>query len=192
MQARAALLLLLWAARAAAEDKAMRTLSIGTTGVAVQIRQGPAFDQLFTWSKHLGDRGATHGEASEREQRVHALVASGAWPSYVWDEYQRLAAGSGQVDSGALLRDYGVAFSVAEHASSEPLVRAAVENDVVSVQRLLKDDYESDAALPDGTTALHTATYKGHESVVAALIAAGAMVQARCHDGVAALLMAAK
>ena len=54
MQARAALLLLLWAA--SAEDKAMRTLSIGTTGVAVQIRQGPAFDQLFTWSKHLGDR----------------------------------------------------------------------------------------------------------------------------------------
>ena len=44
----------------------------------------------------------------------------------------------------------------------------------------------------DGTTALHTATYKGHTSVVAALIAAGAMVQARCHDGVAALLMAAK
>ena len=38
-------------------------LSIGTTGVAVKIRQGPAFDQLFTWSKRLGDRGATHGEA---------------------------------------------------------------------------------------------------------------------------------
>ena len=112
MQARAALLLL-WAA--SADDKAMRTLSIGTTGVAVKIRQGPAFDQLFTWSKHLGDRGATHGEASEREQRVHSLVASGAWPSYAWDEYQRLAAGSGQVDSGGLLRDYGVAFSVAEH-----------------------------------------------------------------------------
>ena len=45
---------------ALADDKAMRTLSIGTTGVAVKIRQGPAFDQLFTWSKHLGDRGATH------------------------------------------------------------------------------------------------------------------------------------
>ena len=96
-----AALLLLWAA-SAAEDKAMRTLSIGTTGVAVKIRQGPAFDQLFTWSKHFGDRGATHGEASEREQRVHSLVASGAWPAYAWDEYQRLAAGSGQVDSGGL------------------------------------------------------------------------------------------
>ena len=58
-----AALLLLWAASAAAEDKAMRTLSIGTTGVAVKIRQGPAFDQLFTWSKRLGDRGATHGGA---------------------------------------------------------------------------------------------------------------------------------
>ena len=140
-----AALLLLWAASAAAEDKAMRTLSIGTTGVAVKIRQGPAFDQLFTWSKHLGDRGATHGEASEREQRVHSLVASGAWPAYAWDEYQRLAAGSGQVDSGGLLRDYGVAFSVAEHASSEPLFRAAVSSDVATVRRLLKDDHESDA-----------------------------------------------
>lgn len=47
-------------------------------------------------------------------------------------------------------------------------------------------------AMRDGTTALHTATYKGHTSVVAALVAAGANVQARCHDGVAALLMAAK
>ena len=150
-----AALLLLWAA--SAEDKAMRTLSIGTTGVAVRIRQGPAFDQLFTWSKHLGDRGATHGEASEREQRVHSLVASGAWPAYAWDEYQRLAAGSGQVDSGSLLRDYGVAFSVAEHASSEPLFRAAASNDAAEVRRLLKDDYESDAALPDGTTPLHAA-----------------------------------
>jgi ankyrin repeat protein len=186
---------MLWAARAAAEDKAMRTLSIGTTGVAVKIRQGPAFDQLFTWSKHLGDRGATHGEASEREQRVHSLVASGAWPSYAWDEYQRLAAGSGQVDSGSLLRDYGVAFSVAEHASSEPLFRAAVSSDVNTVRRLLKDDYESDAALPDGTTALHAAALSDSIKVAKLLLDsaddARSLIEARGAHGLTALHTAA-
>ena len=46
---------------------------------------------------------------------------------------------------------------------------------------------------PDpGTTALHTATYKGHLSVVEALIAANADVHPRCPDGVTPLLMAAK
>jgi len=186
---------MLWAASAAAEDKAMRTLSIGTTGVAVKIRQGPAFDQLFTWSKHLGDRGATHGEASEREQRVHSLVASGAWPSYVWDEYQRLAAGSGQVDSGALLRDYGVAYSVAEHASSEPLFRAAASNDAAEVRRLLKDDYESDAALPDGTTALHAAALSDSIKVAKLLLDsaddARSLIEARGAHGLTALHTAA-
>ena len=47
-------------------------------------------------------------------------------------------------------------------------------------------------AMRDGTTALHTATYKGHTLVVRALIGAGAAVQSRCYDGVTALLMAAK
>ena len=82
---------------------------------------------------------------------MHALVASGAWPAYAWDEYQRLAAGSGQVDSGALLPGLRRGLLRGRNAHRpEPLFRAAVSSDVDTVRRLLKDDYESDAALPDG------------------------------------------
>lgn len=186
--------LLILAVLAACEDKAVRTLQIGSTGVAVHIRDGPAFDRLFAWSRQLGDRGATHGEASEREGQVHALIASGAWPSHAWDEYQRLAAGSGQVDSGGLLRDYGVAFSVAEHAPSEPLVRAAVEGDVGTARRLL-EDYLSEAPLPDGTTALHAAALANSEAVAKLLLDraddARAFLESRGAHGLTALHTAA-
>ena len=61
-----------------------------------------------------------------------------------------------------------------------------------TVEALLSARAEVNMAMRDGTTALHTATYKGHAQVVDALISARANVQACCHDGVTALLMAAK
>jgi ankyrin repeat protein len=61
--------------------------------------------------------------------------------------------------------------------SAKDFIKAAKRGDLVGLKSLL----ESDAALmeardTDGSTALHCATWKGHEAVVAWLLSAGADV----------------
>ena len=120
------------------------TVSVGDTGLVVRISDGPASASLKSWAKDLGDGGATFSEATAREAAVAARVSAGEWPASSYDEYQRLAAGTGNVDSAGLLISYGVGQTVAEYADSEPLLRAVAEQDAAETRRLLDDGADAD------------------------------------------------
>ena len=78
----------------ATDSDVATTVNVGDTGLAVHVSNGPASKTLRAWAAQLGDRGASHGEASMREEEVHTLIAAGDWPEHAWHEYQRLAAGA--------------------------------------------------------------------------------------------------
>ncbi|KAH8075145.1 hypothetical protein JL721_1140 [Aureococcus anophagefferens] len=144
-----------------ATESGLATVSVGDTGLVVRISDGPASASLKSWAKDLGDGGATFSEATSREAAVAARVSAGEWPASSYDEYQRLAAGTGNVDSAGLLISYGVGQTVAEYADSEPLLRAVAEQDAAATRRLLDDGADADGVVPDGTTALHAAALVG-------------------------------
>ena len=149
-------------ARDSSSSGGLTTMTVGDTGLVVRISDGPAASSLREWAKDIGDGGATFGEATMREAAVAARISSGDWPSSAYDEYQRIAAGSGNVDSAALLLSYGVGATVAEYAASEPLLRAIAEGDAAGTRALLEDGAaDADARVPDGTTALHAAALVG-------------------------------
>ena len=144
-----------------ATERGLATVSVGDTGLVVRISDGPASASLKSWAKDLGDGGATFSEATAREAAVAARVSAGEWPASSYDEYQRLAAGTGNVDSAGLLISYGVGQTVAEYADAEPLLRAVAEQDAAETRRLLDDGADADGVVPDGTTALHAAALVG-------------------------------
>jgi ankyrin repeat protein len=62
---------------------------------------------------------------------------------------------------------------------SKEIIKAAKKGDVFTLKSLLATDKKLvDARDTDGSTPLHCATWKGHPEVVAALLAAGADVNA--------------
>ena len=95
----------------------------------------------------------------------------------------------------ALVLDASFRRHVVAFARSEPLFRAAASNDAAEVRRLLKDDYESDAALPDGTTPLHAAALSDSIKVAKLLLDsaddARSLIEARGAHGLTALHTAA-
>jgi ankyrin len=76
---------------------------------------------------------------------------------------------------------YGVAASllfISAAAAGLPLVEAAKKADVESVRRLLQGKVDVNAAEPDGTTALHWASYRDDLTTAQMLIRSGANVNA--------------
>jgi ankyrin repeat protein len=65
----------------------------------------------------------------------------------------------------------------------ESLAAAAMDGDVSGVRDLLADGADANAALADGMTALHWAAKNGNAEMAAALIGAGAKLDARTRNG---------
>lgn len=124
------------------------------SGLSVRLRTGGvAGETLAQWASELQDHDASFVEATSREALIHEKVfASGEWPVSAWDDYQRLAAGNGQVDSAALLLRYGVAASLENHLP-EDVVKA-------SSRGVVPGAYEK-SVTADGTTVLHAAAFSG-------------------------------
>src|ERR1043165_1340509 len=80
---------------------------------------------------------------------------------------------------------------VAPTPEPSPLADAVQHGDAQRVQALLKSKVDVNAPQPDGATALHWAAYKSDSGSTAALIRAGANVNARNHYGVTPLALAA-
>ena len=68
--------------------------------------------------------------------------------------------------------------SLAAAADGVPLVDAAKASDTAQVRTLLKEGAAVNAALADGTTALHWASYRDNQEIADALLRAGANVDA--------------
>lgn len=83
-----------------------------------------------------------------------------------------------------------VCVSVAGAASDPALIDAVRRQDRAAVQALLKKGIDVNAALPDGTTALHWAAYEDDLETAAVLLAAGAHVNATNEYGIAPLALA--
>lgn len=174
--------------RGASNAIAERHVSVG--GLSLRIStDGVAGETLVQWANELDERGATAGEASMREAIVLNAVSSGEWPASAWEEYQRLAAGTGNVDSALLLFEYGIARTVFDHVQEgvDDLVSAAARGEV-NVEHYTR----SKASTPDGTTALHAAALVGCTACAEALIQADPeLLEAQGEHGMRPLHVAA-
>jgi uncharacterized protein len=81
--------------------------------------------------------------------------------------------------------------SLSAAANSLPLIDAVKAGNVQSVRTLLEQRADVDAALPDGTTALHWAAHANATELAELLIAAGANANAANRYGVTPLTLAA-
>lgn len=185
----------------ARDEVSTESVAVGATGLRVVLpRDGPGSSELRAWAAEIGDRGATAAEASMREQVVYEAVASGEWPAAAWPAYNRLAAGSGQVDSAALLLEFGVAPSAAElgdaarhpdgttalHAAALAGCVACCEGILDSAEELLEEEGAH------GMTPLMVAAAAGHADVVRLLLARGARNARHVFANSTALHMAAE
>eukprot|EP00633_Aureoumbra_lagunensis_P008202 CAMPEP_0197305498 /NCGR_PEP_ID=MMETSP0891-20130614/1586_1 /TAXON_ID=44058 ORGANISM="Aureoumbra lagunensis, Strain CCMP1510" /NCGR_SAMPLE_ID=MMETSP0891 /ASSEMBLY_ACC=CAM_ASM_000534 /LENGTH=752 /DNA_ID=CAMNT_0042786587 /DNA_START=490 /DNA_END=2748 /DNA_ORIENTATION=- len=133
-----------------------QVIRVGRTGVELEMKStGEALNSISVWAQEIGDRGSSFGEAVAREALVHAKVMNGDWPITAWDEYQRLAAGTGNVDSGDLLLEYGVGASVLNAAKNSVSIAAALNGDANTFRKLIQKKMPQPAA--DGTTVCHAA-----------------------------------
>ena len=90
----------------------------------------------------------------------------------------------------ALMCTLLVCVSVAGAASDPALIDAIRRQDRAAVRALLKKGVDVNAALADGTTALHWAAYVDDLETAAVLLAAGAHVNATNEYGIAPLALA--
>ena len=163
----------------------------------LEFSDSPALPTLKEWSKELGKHGhtVTHDQAVEREMKIVQMIDSGQWPTSVYAEYQRMAAGTGNVDSARLLLEYGLNPTVVDVIKRQDdtgsLHSAAVLCHAPSVSGTYKDEALIDAPADDGTTPLITASFKGCLPVVIALTEEGADVEAVGMHGMTALMAAA-
>ena len=80
--------------------------------------------------------------------------------------------------------------SVSANQPGRPLIEAAKKQDHEAVKELVERQVEGNASQPDGTTALHWATYWDRVDMADLLIAAGAVVNAANDYGVTPLALA--
>lgn len=188
-----------------------------SSGVQLSFVDSTAQSALVQWAKELDESGKklTYDQAVIREREVVVAIKSGQWPEEAYEDYQRMAAGTGNVDSAGILVRYGLG----------PLVKdtAALTSDVGLFHKsvllckgfycifcfvrmlifvllpLLGEDFLDlfdmgvaiDIAAADGTTPLVTAAYSGCVPIVSVLLGEGADVEAAGAHGLTALMAAA-
>lgn len=91
-------------------DHAVRVSSLG---INLMFNDPAARTVLAGWARELDASAGevTHMTAMERESTVVDLVNKGQWSVDAYHDYQRMAAGTGNVDSGNLLLEYGLKSS---------------------------------------------------------------------------------
>ena len=100
-------------------------------------------------------------------------VESGEWSPVSYVEYQRLAAGSGNVDSARLILEFGVAATIQElslqsKSSLGKLFAAIGRCDDAEYDRLLRDyeELEVTSVADDGTTTLIAAAFNNCLTII--------------------------
>lgn len=136
------------------QERPGQGLVLEAGGVTVAIEDEAAVEQLGAWARQLAAEGSvSHAQAVARERLVAGKVAAGEWEPSAFHAYQRLAAGTGNVDSADLLLHYAIVPAVA--ASQQPLHRAAAACDMDTLRDLLQEQHVfADTPLPDGTTVI--------------------------------------
>jgi len=98
-------------------DQQEQLLEKGVTlssGVKIKFTDKRSAALLSKWANDIDVNGGTvsHTQAVQRESQIVGLVNSGQLSFAAYEDYQRLAAGTGNVDSARLLMQYGVGAAV--------------------------------------------------------------------------------
>lgn len=124
------------------------------------------------WARELGaSRGSvSHSDAVSREQYVVNQVNTDKLPARAYFDYQRFAAGTGNVDSAALLLEYGIGATVQSIPAGGLLdtVRACRIKEYLLRRRISSD--EDEQVMPDGTNVLLVATFVNCLPIVKAVL----------------------
>jgi ankyrin repeat protein len=158
--------------------------------------KSPALSTLNKWLSEYAKEGksVTPSQASQRELEVVRNINSGRWPSFVYDEYQLFAAGTGNVDSSRLMLQYGIDPIMKEIIAdeTESIHRACATCDTKLFLSLSKNSpWLINQPLHDGTTPLIAAAYSGCNVIVDILIAEDVDVEVVGEHGLNALATAA-
>ena len=173
-----------------------------SSGLHLEFRDPKSSSTLQRWARELDSNGGTvtHAAAVFREQDVVRKVESGEWSPAAYNDYQRLAAGSGNVDSARLILEYGVKASLQLAGAKTPLgklFRAVLACDGAEYVRLLALHEELSAASvsEDGTTVLIAAAFQGCIDIVEKVLrgadAGDVDVDATAANGATAVMTAA-
>ena len=146
-----------------------------STGLKLTFSDQKSASTLKRWAKDLDNSGGsvTHHTAVYREQDVVRKVESGEWSPVSYAEYQRLAAGSGNVDSARLILDFGVGATIQElslqgKSSLGKLFASISRCDDMEYDRLLRDyeELEVTSVSDDGTTTLIAAAFNNCLTII--------------------------
>lgn len=148
-----------------------------SNGLQLHISDGPSYNQLKSWVKEIDSNygSVTHFDAVSREREVVSKINNGIWNSQTYHEYQRIAAGTGNVDSAKLLISYGVGQSLHEINISKSFLskifKTISQCDLNSFEKLsLHADFSYDIMSSDGTTLLIAASYYGCFPIVSSIL----------------------
>eukprot|EP01035_Chromulina_nebulosa_P030241 gene30241-40186_t len=161
--------------------------------------RGDALSVLSKWATDTMqkyDGAVSFSEASSREQEVVQNVESGRWSVQAYNEYQRFASVTGNVDSARLLLTYGVGHILQVTASGHRLIivrelfNAALSCDEQKFQSLVQSVQSDNTATSifqdgsyaadDGTTLLMAASFSGCQSIVDLILTM--LIAAEDHD----------
>lgn len=134
-----------------------------------------------------------HYVAVSREQEVVSLVEQNIWPISAYESYQKLAAGTGNVDSARLLMDFGIMTN--HFTSSNPhnkIFRSAQVCDLPKFKEYFfgNDDVLVDLATDNGMTLLSLATTYNCTDIVSLLIEYDADPELTGANGLTPLMIA--
>lgn len=150
-----------------------------TSGFKLHLYDKKSSSTLIQWAKELDISGGTvsHQNAVSRENQVVSLINQGIWTYQSYHDYQRFAAGTGNVDSSRLLMEYGLGYSLSEithgksKSSQSKLFQAVLTCNVLKFNDLIqRDEMLLHVMTDDGITLLMAAAYSGCESILMSLL----------------------
>ena len=134
--------------------------------------QLPSSSLIQSWARELShNQGSySHSDAVLREQYIVGQINANKLPAHAYVDYQRFAAGTGNVDSGALLLEYGIGPSVQSVRAGGLLevVRDCRVDEYLKRRRGREErreegegegEEEGEEVLADGTNVLLVATF---------------------------------
>jgi len=138
----------------------------------------------------------THSQAVQRERFIVSAIESGSLPMRAYHDYQRFAAGTGNVDSAELLMSFGVGVSISSMSKAHKLHLAAARCDISTFTRLANSEEYSggiNAPAEDGTTPLIAAAFVGCLPIIKKILSEAIVVDVdgAGANGATALMVAA-
>jgi ankyrin repeat protein len=163
----------------------------------IETKDVHAIRKLKEYAESIDTYGGflPHYMAVAREQEVVTLVEQNIWPISAYESYQKLAAGTGNVDSARLLMDYGIMsnqFTTTNPYKSLFQSTQACDYDEFKEYFITNiEDISVDLTADNGMTLLSLATSYNCTEIVSLLLEYEADVELTGSNGLTPLMIAA-